>query len=323
MKAVRCRAYGLDGVRVEEVEPPVPKADEVLVEVRAAGVNALDWHLLRGSPPFFRLFFGLRRPRDPRAGRDVAGIVAAAGEGATRFRPGDEVFGSCAGAFAQLACAPETKLTAKPANVGFEPAAAATVAGLTALQGLRDAGRLRAGERVLVRGAGGGVGSFAVTIAKLLGAEVTAATRPESLERMRTLGADHVIDRTREEVTAGARRYHLVFDCHQDRPLAECARILEPGGRWVGAGGPVDSLAALLGGAVARTLRPRTGGRRFVSFLCRSNAGDLARLAAWLGDGTLAPSVERSYRLEETAEAIGHLAEGRARGKLVIVPHAS
>jgi NADPH:quinone reductase-like Zn-dependent oxidoreductase len=267
-----------------------------------------------------RLFLGWRRPRDTRPGRDVAGVVVAAGRAVTRFRPGDEVFGSCRGAFAESARAPAAKLAAKPAGVSFEQAAAVPVAGLTALQGLRDAGRLRAGQRVLVHGAGGGVGSFAVSIAKAMGAEVTAVTRTESLDRMRALGADRVIDRTREDFLSAAGRYHLVFDCYQNRPLRACLPILEPGGRWVGAGGPFESISGLFAGGIERTFRSAFGDRKAVTFLCRADAGDLAQLAEWLGAGVLVPSIGRIYPLAETPAAIRDLAEGRVQGKLVVVP---
>lgn len=320
MKAVVCRAYGLAGLGLEEVEPPRAGDAEVLLRVRAAAVNALDWHLLRGTPYAARLFFGLRRPRTTRPGRDVAGVVEAVGEKVKRFAPGDAVFGTCRGAFAESALAAETSLTALPAGVPFEQAAALPVAGLTALQGLRDAGRLQPGQRVLIHGAGGGVGTFAVQIARALGAEVTAATRAESVETMRALGAARVLDHEREDFTASGERWDLIFDCFSHHPLPACRRALKPGGRYVAAGGPFPSLTSILVGALARSALSLFGSRKLLSFLARSSPGDLALLGEWVAEGKLSPVVDLRYGIAEVPGAIRDLAAGRARGKIVIVP---
>jgi NADPH:quinone reductase-like Zn-dependent oxidoreductase len=317
VKAIVCHGFGPGGLSLDEVDRPVAGETEVLLEVRAASVNALDWHLLRGTPRSARPFLGLRRPRVTRPGRDVAGVVREVG-GVTRFRPGDEVFGTCRGAFAELACAAEPRLALKPGNVSFDQAAAVPIAGLTALQGLRDAGRLRPGQKVLVHGAGGGVGSFAVQIARTFGAEVTAATRPSLLETMRDLGADHVVDHTREDFTAGGRRYDLVFDCFANRPLSAVRRALAPAGRYVVAGGPFSSIPRILAEALACAVRSRLGSQSFVSFLTRPNPEDLARLGELMASGELRPLVGRRYPLGEVPQAIRGLAEGNVRGKLVI-----
>ena len=320
MKAVVCRAFGLSGLAVEEVEKPGAGDAEVLLQVRAAAVNALDWHLLRGTPWSARIFLGLRRPRTTRPGRDVAGVVEAVGGKVTRFAPGDRVYGVCRGAFAESARAAETALAALPASVTFEQGAALPVAGLTALQGLRDAGRLRPGQRVLVHGAGGGVGTFAVQIAKALGAEVTAVTGTGNLETMRAIGADRVLDYTREDFTASGERYDLILDCFANRPLSACRRVLEPEGRHVAAGGPVPSITYLLLGALARLVQSRLGRQKFVSLLTRGNPADLELLGTWVAAGKLQPVIDRRSGLSEVPGAIRDLAEGRVRGKIVIVP---
>src|SRR5687768_11693997 len=217
MMAIVCPRYGSpDVLRLEEVERPAPRDDEVLIEVRAASVNAADWHVMRGDPSFMRLALGLRRPKFRILGADVAGTVVAVGRSVTRLQPGDEVFGDLSsgsmGAFAEYVCAREEVLLPKPRNLSFEEAAAVPLAGLTALEGLREVGRIQAGERVLIQGASGGVGSFAVQIAKAWGAVVTAAAATEKLEMVRRLGADHVVDSTREDVTRGGPQYDLILD---------------------------------------------------------------------------------------------------------------
>jgi NADPH:quinone reductase-like Zn-dependent oxidoreductase len=248
----------------------------------------------------------------------MAGVVEAIGTRVTRFAPGDRVFGTGRGSFAELACAAEAKLAALPADVTFEQGAALPVAALTALQGLRDAGRLRPGQRVLVHGAGGGVGTFAVQVARLLGAEVTAVTRTETLETVRALGAGRVLDHRREDFLAGGERYDLIFDCFENRPLSALGRALEPEGRHVAAGGPVPSITAVLVGALGRALRSRLGRRKFVSLLARVNAADLALVGGWVAQGRLVPVLDRRAGLSEVPGAFRDLAEGRACGKLVI-----
>ena len=288
------------------------------MRVRAASVNALDWHLLRGTPRSARVFLGLLRPRVTRPGRDAAGVVEAVGSKVTRFAPGDRVFGACRGSFAEVARAAESSLAALPANLTFEQGAALPVAGLTALQGLRDAGRLRPGQSVLVHGAGGGVGTFAVQIARVLGGEVSAVTRTEKLETVRALGARRVFDHTREDFLASGERYDLILDCFEDRPLSDYRRVLEPKGRHVAAGGPVPSITSVLVGELARRVRSGFGSQEFVSLLARVNAADLAVLGGWVAEGRLAPVVDLRAGLSQVPAALRDLAEGRARGKLVI-----
>jgi NADPH:quinone reductase-like Zn-dependent oxidoreductase len=318
MKAIVCHAYGLAGLACEEVERPTAGESEVLLKVHAAAVNALDWHLLRGTPRIARLALGLRRPSTERPGRDVAGVVEAVGRKVTRFGRGDAVFGVCRGAFAEFACAAESSLVTKPGNVSFEAAAAVPVAGLTALQGLRDVGRIASGQQVLIHGAGGGVGSLAVQIAKAFGAEVTAVTSTANLATMEAIGADHVLDYTREDFTASGWRFDLIFDCYECRPLAAYRRVLVPQGRHVAAGGPVESITGLLSRFVARLVRSWLGSQTFTSVLARSRAEDLAVLSELLASGKLSPVIHRSYGLSEVSEAIGDLAAGRVRGKAVI-----
>lgn len=319
MKAIVCRGYGLPGGLVcEEVDRPTPGEAEVLLKVHAAAVNALDWHLMRGTPASARVLLGLRRPKVTRPGRDVAGVVEAVGASVTRFQPGNAVYGACRGAFAEYACASEASLAAKPGNATFEQAASVPVAGLTALQGLRDAGRIREGQEVLIHGAGGGVGSFAVQLAKWFGAEVTAATSARNLEAIRALGADGVMDHAREDFTASGRRFDLIFDCHANRSLAACRRALKGEGRYVVAGAPVASITGMLARLIATLVWSRLGRQKFVMYLSRSSREDLALLGELLATGKLRPAIHRCYPLSEVAEAIRDLAEGRVRGKAVI-----
>ncbi len=238
MKAIVYHRYGSpDVLKCEEIERPTPKDDEVLVKVRAASLNPLDWHFMRGEPYFIRLMTGLRRPKFTRLGVDVAGRVEAVGRSVTWFEPGDEVFGGCRGAFAEYACARESELITKPEGVTFEQAACVNVAALTALQSLRDKGRVRPGQKVLINGAAGGVGTFAVQIAKWLGAEVTGVCSTRNVEMVRSIGADHVIDYTGEDFTEGGRRYDLILDCVGSHRLSALRRVLSPEGTYIAVGG--------------------------------------------------------------------------------------
>jgi NADPH:quinone reductase-like Zn-dependent oxidoreductase len=320
MRAVVCTGYGSpdEVLEVRDVDAPVPRDDEVQVRVRAAAANPLDWRLMSGEPRVARLALGLRAPNLTRPGRDLAGRVEAVGANVTRFRPGDDVFGTAPGAFAEVACAAESALARKPSNVTYEQAAAVPVAGLTALQGLRDAGRIRAGQRVLINGAAGGVGTFAVQVAKALGATVTGVCSTRNVEMVRAIGADHVIDYTREEFVRGAERYDMLFDLVGNRSLAACRRILAPGGIFVLAGGPKDVgkiLRRVLGALLWRLVS-----RNVSFFVTRRSAQDLEFLGKLVAAGTVTPVLERSYRLEEAGEALRHLAEGHARGKVVLIP---
>jgi NADPH:quinone reductase-like Zn-dependent oxidoreductase len=322
MKAITGHRYGSpDVLGLEEVDDPVAGDGEVLVCVRAASVNPRDWHLLRGVPYVARpQFGGLRRPRHRVLGSDLAGWVEAVGEGVTRFRPGDEVFADAlTGCFAEYACVPEDALALKPANLTFEQAAAVPLAGVTALQGLRDHGRVRPGQRVLIIGASGGVGTFAVQLAKWLGAEVTGVCSARNLELVRSLGADHVVDYAREDVTRLGRRYDLIFQLAGTRSPAACRRALTPrgtllpssgdsSGRWIG---PLGRMLA----AVA--LSPFVG-QRLVPFLAKRSSDDLRALAELIDSGAVTPVIDRVYPLGDTPAAIRYLEQGHARGKVVI-----
>jgi NADPH:quinone reductase-like Zn-dependent oxidoreductase len=318
MKAAVFTRYGPpDIVEIEDVERPVAGDGEVLLKVRAAGVNPLDWHLMRGEPYALRLFFGLRKPRNTRLGRDVAGRVEVVGGRATRFKPGDAVFGVCRGAFAEYACASESALAVKPDNVTFEQAASVPVAGFTALQGLRDKGRIQPEHKVLINGAAGGVGTFAVQIAKSLGAEVTGVCSTRNVDMVRAIGADHVIDYTQEDFTRSGQRYDLILDCVGNHSLSACRRALNPKGRCVMVGGPGGFWTFLARGVKALAMSPFVS-RKFITFMARRNQEDLTLLRELMAAGKLTPVIDRRYQLREAAEAIGYLEEGHARGKVVI-----
>lgn len=321
MKAITYAAYGPPEVlRLAEVEKPSPKEGEVLVRVRAASVNPIDCHFMRGQPLFVRpMVGGLLRPRSGRLGVDVAGHVEAVGQGVTRFKPGDEVFGACRGAFAEHACAREDRLAHKPEQASFEAAAAVPVAATSALQGLRDHGRIRPGHRVLVEGASGGVGTFAVQIAKAHGAEVTAVCSTANLERARSLGADRVVDYTREDFARGPERYDLILGANAYHTALEYRRALERGGVFVGVGGGgSQSLPGILAEMLFQWAVSQVGGKRLCGFLAKLNAEDLAVLGDLLATGAILPVIDRRYPLDGVAEAIRYLEEGHARGKVII-----
>ena len=320
MQAITYHRYGPpDVLELETVELPALGDDEVLVRVRAASVNPRDWHYLRGLPYIMRPI-GLRIPKDGGLGSDMAGQVEAVGRAVTRFRPGDEVYAFVlAGGFAEYARVPENVLGPKPANLSFEQAAAVPLAALTALQGLRDHGRVQPGQRVLIIGASGGVGTFAVQLAKLFGAEVTGVCSTRNLELVRSLGADHVIDYTREDFAGNGRRYDLVFQLAGTRSPAAIRRALTPkgrlilssgesSGRWVG---PMDRIvkAAALSPFVPQTLAP---------FEAKQSRDDLQVLKDLIEAGKLTPVIDRTYPLRETPEALRYLEKGHARGKVVI-----
>ena len=317
MKAIVYTEYGSpDVLRFTEVEKPAPAADEVQVRVRAASVNALDWHLMRGRPWFARpAIGGLFKPRVTRPGADVAGVVDAVGARVTRFTPGDEVFGGCRGAFAEYVCAPEDRLVLKPAHVSFEDAAAVPVAAVTALQGLRDKGRIQRGHAVLVDGASGGVGTFAVQIARSFGAEVTAACSERNMETMRALGAARVVDYAREDVTRSGRRFDLIFAANAHHSIFDYRRALTPDGIYVMAGGGgAQTLQAMLLGP----LLSRLGRRTLTFFIAAIRRPDLERLRDLLAAGTITPVIDRRYPLSQAADAVRYLEEGHARGKVVV-----
>jgi len=316
MKAIVQHRYGPPGVlRLQDIEKPPVGDDQVLLRVRGSSVNAVDWHLMRGLPYFIRLSGGLRRPKGGTPGVDAAGVVEAVGKDVTHVSPGDEVFGARNGAFAEYVSG--RTFVPKPTNLTFEQAAAVPVAGCTALQALRDKGGLRPGRRVLVNGAGGGVGTFVVQIAKALGAEVTAVTSTGNLELVRSIGADHVIDYTRDDFTKAGQRYDLIIDVGGTPSLSACRRALAPDGTLVlvgagqGFGGPLPRMLAGL-------VRSRILKQRVVAFIAQVNKEDLLFLKELIEAGKVTPIIGRTYPLSETAEAIRHLETGHARGKVVI-----
>lgn len=317
MKAIRYREYGPpDVLRLEDVPTPTPKDDEVLIRVRAASTNPLDWRVMRGSPYPIRIMVGLPRPRDPRLGVDVAGRVEAVGGNVTEFQPGDDVFGSCSGAFAEYASAREKTLASVPAGVTFEQAASAVVGGVTALQGLRDRGRLQRGQSVLINGAAGGVGTFAVQIAKWLGAEVTGVCSTRNVEMVQSLGADRVVDYTRENFAAVGRRYDLILDMIGSRSLCECRRALTKEGTLAVVGGRLRNMV------VAPVVSPFVS-QRLIPVMARVRKEDLVTLGGLLEAGTVTPVIDRTYPLAEVPKAISYLEEGHARGKVVIAMDGS
>jgi NADPH:quinone reductase-like Zn-dependent oxidoreductase len=320
MKAAIYTSYGPpDVVRIREVEKPVPKADEVLIKVRAASVNPLDWRLMKGEPSILRLFFGLRKPRFGRPGVDVAGEVEAVGRNVTQFKPGDAVFGDCRGAFAEYVCTAESKLAMKPDNVAFEQAASVDVAGLTALQGLRNHGKIRPGSKVLINGAAGGVGTFAVQIAKSFGADVTGVCSTRNIDMVRSIGADEVIDYTQNDFTTSNQRYDLILDCVGNHSFSACRRILNPDGRFVLVGAPHDlSVIGLLAVPIKALLLSVFVSQKAVMFIAKSNQDDLALLGELIATAKLEPVIDRRYTLSEVPEALRYLEEGHARGKVLI-----
>jgi NADPH:quinone reductase-like Zn-dependent oxidoreductase len=323
MKAIRYCEYGnADVLRLDQVEKPVPKDNEVLVRVRAASLNSLEAVIIRDLW-ITRLIAGLRKPKITRLGRDFAGVVEAVGKSVTEFKAGDEVFGVRWGAIAEYVCVSEQRaIVSKPANISFEQAGAVGVAGLTALQGLRNAGKIHAGQRVLINGASGGVGTFALQIAKAFGTEVTAVCSTRNLETARSLGADHVIDYTKEDFTKTDQRYDVLFDNVANRSFSERRRILKPNGICVLAGiGSMgaydDSLSRIAGGFIA-SLRSRSRDQKFVRYTTAFNKADLIFLGKLMADGKVIPVVEKIYPVSETADAVRYLQRGHVSGKLVI-----
>ena len=319
MKAIRKCEYGV--VTLREVEKPAPTDNQILVKVRAASLNAADGHLLRGFIPM-RFVTGLRKPRDSRFGIDCAGTVEAVGKNVTEFKPGDEVFGAANGAIAEYVCASERALVTKPDNITFEQAGSVAVAGLTALQGLRNQGNIRPGQKVLVNGASGGVGTFAVQIAKAFGTEVTAVCSARNLEIARSIGADHVIDYTKEDFTLGDQHYDVIFDNVGNHSIAERRRILTPKGVCVLAGmgsagkheGQWGRLAGNLKAFIVSPFIPQ----KFKGFIGKLVKADLTVLRDLMQEGKLTPVIDCEYPMSKASEALRYLEEGHARGKVVI-----
>ncbi|HCT77877.1 MAG TPA: NAD(P)-dependent alcohol dehydrogenase [Micromonosporaceae bacterium] len=320
MKAITQDRYGSPDVLVlKEINKPVAKDDEVLIRMRAAAVDAGTWHVMRGAPYIARLALGLRKPKSQLVGRDVAGTVEAVGQKVTRFRPGDEVWAEGdAGSFAEYLCVREKLVGLKPSNLTFEQAAAVPLSGNTALQGIRDQGQVKPGQRILINGASGGVGTFAVQIAKSLGAEVTGVCSTGKVDLVRSIGADHVVDYTKEDFTKSAQRYDVIFDLAGDHSTAECRRVLTPngilvlssgnGGRWLG---PIGRMM----GALALSSFTRQRLRPLVVARSKENLDALKELVE---SGKVTPVIDRAFPLSEAAEAIRYLEQGNARGKVVI-----
>ncbi len=314
MKAITHRCYGApDALKLEDIERPTPADNEVLVKVHAASVNPLDWHLMRGTPSFVRLQTGLGKPNNARLGADFAGTVEAVGIKVKRFQAGDAVFGSTLGAFAEYVSVPEEgALVLKPANLTFEQAAAVPIAALTALQALRDKGQIQPGQKILVNGASGGVGTFAVQIAKSLGAEVTGVCSTRNVEMVRSIGADHVIDYTREDFTKSAQRYDLIVDNVGNRSVLDYRRVLNSTGLIVIVG--FESMAGVI---KARVLSPFVS-QKVVSLGANLNEADLNTMRELMQDAKVTPVIDSRYSLSEVPAAIDYLEKGHARGKVVI-----
>ena len=321
MKAIIQPRYGApDVLQLEEIETPVPKDDEVLVRVHTAAVNIGDWHLLRADPYVFRLALGLRRPRRRTPGRDIAGYVEAVGSDVTDFQPGDEVFGWGSGAFAEYVCTSEANLLPKPANVTLEQAAAVGDSAFTALAAVRDQGRVQPGQRVLIYGASGGVGTFAVQIAKAFGAHVTAVCSTRNADMVRSLGADQVINYEKQDFAQTEHPYDVMLDLVGNRSLATCRRVLSPrgtyvivgvrdAGRWLGLGRQAKAL--LLAPFVRQRMRV---------FVVKHTREDLGALRELVEAGQIAPVIETRYALREAADALWHQGEGHPRGKIILGP---
>ncbi|WP_461188921.1 NAD(P)-dependent alcohol dehydrogenase [Arthrobacter sp. Z4-13] len=321
MKGIVQDAYGsADVLELRDIPKPVPGNGEVLIRVRAAGVDQGVWHLMTGLPYLVRLFgYGLKNPKVPVRGREVAGVVEAVGRGVTRFAADDEVFGTCDGSFAEYVCAKEDKVARKPANLSFEEAAAAPVSAVTALQAVRDAGGITVGQKVLIIGAGGGVGSFAVQLAKAYGAEVTGVCSTGKAELVRSLGADAVIDYTKSDIAGSGVLYDVILDTAGNRPLSVLRRVLAPRGTLVLIGG--EGGGKLTGGFERSLVAPFASllsGQKFKGLVAKETHLDLEALTVLFETGSLKPAVDRVFTLAEAPAAIAYLHEGRSRGKVVV-----
>ena len=321
MKAIVRERYGSpDVLELRDVDKPVLDDDSVLVKVRAASINAYDWHMMRGLPFLARMSEGLRKPKSIAMGADVAGQVEAVGKNVTHLRPGDEVFGARSGALAEyVRGSAKSFLVPKPAGLTFEQAAAMPMAATTALQGLRDRGQLKAGQTVLINGAAGGVGTFAVQIAKAFGAHVTAVCSTRNVEMVRSIGADEVVDYTREDFTKRGQAYDLILDVAASRPLSECRRVLASNGTLVLVGAPDGRrMGPIVARILAMIVLSRFASQKLLPFLAKNNKEDLMFLKELVEAGRIRPVIDRTYPLSETAAAIRYLEEGHARGKIVI-----
>jgi NADPH:quinone reductase-like Zn-dependent oxidoreductase len=324
MKAVVYTKFGPpDVLEIRDIKKPEPNDDQVLVKVRATSVNPYDWHFIRGTPYVMRaMMVGLTKPKDPRLGVDYSGTVEAIGKNVTQFKVGDEVFGGRGGAFAEYVCArADRSITLKPANISFEQAACVSLAGLTALQGLRDGGHVQPGQKVLINGASGGVGTFAVQIAKSFGAEVTGVCSGRNVDLVRSLGADHVIDYTKDDFMKGEQRYDVILDNVGTQPLSGFRRVLTPNGNYVmiGGGGPNDGKWV---GPMARPVKAMLMSpfikQKMGMFMAKQDKGDLNIMAEFMRSGKVTPVIDKTYPLSEIREAMRYLETGRARGKVII-----
>jgi len=323
MKAIVYCDYGLANLKLADVNKPTPTDDQILVKVRAASVNPYDWHFIEGTPKIMRMMgVGLRKPKDTRLGVDFAGTIESVGKNVTNFKPGDDVFGGRGGAFAEYVCRrAEGAVALKPASITFEQAASVNIAGVTALQAIRDKGKVQPGQKVLINGASGGVGTFAVQIAKSFGADVTGVCSTRNVDLVRSLGADHVIDYTKEDFAKGTERYDVILDNVPNHSLSECRHILNPKGKYVmiGGGGPNDSRWVGPFGRVihALVISPFIS-QKMGMMMADPSQTDLAILGDLMQSGKMKPVIDRTYKLSEVPEAIRYLEEGHARGKVVI-----
>ena len=322
MKAITNCDYGVDNLKLQEIEKPTAADDEVLVRVRAASINPVDGHLIRGVW-FMRPMLGMRKPRNTRFGTDFAGIVEAVGKSVTNFKPGDEVFGAAKGAVANYVCLKADRgIVSKPSNITFEQAGSVAVAGLTALQGLRDKGHIQAGQKVLVNGASGGVGTFTVQIAKAFGAEVTGVCSTRNVDLVKSIGADHVIDYTKEDFTKTDQRYDMIYDLVGNHSFSERHRILKPNGICVlagigGAGAHPETMGRIVGN-FWNAFRSNFSKEKFVFYIAKLTKDDFGVLRDLMQSGKVSPVIDRTYKLEQTADAVRYMEEGHARGKVVV-----
>jgi NADPH:quinone reductase-like Zn-dependent oxidoreductase len=320
MKAMVYERYGTpDVIQAREIDRPELADDGMLVRVRAASVNPYDWHMLTGKPYLVHLAAGLRKPKNPLLGSDFSGTVESVGKDVDGFQPGDDVFGSRTGAFAEYVCVRKA-VARKPPNVTFEEAAAVPIAAVTALQGLRDKGRLQPGQKVLVNGASGGVGTYAVQIAKVFGAEVTGVCRSHNVELVRSIGADHVVDYTQEDFTRSGEQFHVMLDIAGNRSWAECKRVLNEQGIMVIVGGAkTNRWIGPMGDALRRRLASSVGSRRVVApFLAKLNKDDMTVMAELLESGKVKSVIDRRYELDDLPAALAYIGDGHARAKVVI-----
>jgi len=322
MKAILSCEYGAENLKLQEIEKPTPADNEVLVRVRAASVNPVDGHLIRGGW-LMRPMSGMRKPKNTRFGTDFAGTVEAIGKNVTSFKPGDEVFGAKDGAVAEYICVKADRaIVMKPSNITFEQAGSVGVAGITALQGLRDKGRIQAGQKVLINGASGGVGTFAIQIAKAFGAEVTAVCSTRNVDLVKSIGADHVIDYSKQDFTKTDQRYDMIYDLVGNHGFSERRKILKPNGICVlagigGAGAHPETMGRIVGN-FWNAFRSNFSKEKFVFYIAKLTKGDFGVLRDLMQLGKVSPVIDRTYKLEQTADAVRYMEEGHARGKVVV-----